>query len=758
VKYKQLFLLAALFLFFQFHPFLFGKTLFFGDNYSLMIPGKLFTVEWLESGVLPLWNPTIFSGIPWIGDINQSILYPTTAFFFLFSPAIALNITIVIHLFLAFFGMVLLVRRWQSDLPSMVVGGVLWMFSTHLMGSIHNLSIIQSLPWFPWIIWAGLEIGSRKRAILVFSFLVMLQLAGGYPQHVLLSIGTAVLFSAICFLRKGNYWQWLQQWLLAAAIVVGVSSVFWLPFVDVFVRSTRMLQTVEQAQVGSLHPVMLAKVFLVTMFDNPVAGFKWGPAWSGEQNVVFYVSWLGIIILGFVLTGFRRLPKLDMFLLLLSGVTIVLSLGLYLPFYAALQRMLPLLRIGRYPSMLLIITNISLILLIARNFSKITFSKKFFWLVFTTFVLLFMVVISLLLVVWLEPNGLWQWMNGLSGGRLVGSAFHTFERDTIILRTLLSQLLAVTVISCAGLVYFYKRRLFLAAICIGLDIVISTHGMFIFADNSVYSSRQQLRSSLTPTYVDNQGRARFLTRNSNMPYADFGSYWEALVVREPFSDSYVTQQELTEQAILQQLRDGLTPNWNMVVGVPVVHGYTTLLPQDYAAIWQVSDLPRINFIDTIESSNELLAQWAVGQYVVDTWFPLYGEQLPDEKFASIDNLDFYVIPGALDRFRYENDLPAKLSLRAETPNELVLTVVASDASHLIIADRYDKDWRATVNDSEVSIENYNGMRRIPLEQGQNRIRMWYEPKLFYFGLGISMLTAAFCTAYFFIVRKKLSSH
>jgi len=719
-----------------------------------MVPGKLFTAEWLKQGILPLWNPTIFSGIPWIGDVNQSIFYPTTLLFLILSPAVALNITIIIHELLAFFGMVVLVRTWRKDLPTLIISGLLWMFSTQMMGSIHNLSTLQSMPWFPWIIWAGLKIGGSKKAAIIFGLLVTAQFAGGYPQHVLLAIGSAIFFSAIFMWRKESFLSWLKQWTITALVTIGLSAVIWLPFIDVFVRSTRMLQTAAQAQVGSLHPVMLAKIFLVTVFDNTRVGMKWGPAWSGQQNAAFYVGWLGIFVLGWVSTRLRKLAKMDRFLVILSITTLVLSFGAYLPFYTTLQEIIPILRVGRYPSMLLVITNISLILIIARNFSQIKISKILYKRLSLSLALIVVGSGLALLAVWFNQSMVWELVNNFSGGRLASSLFHTLNRDVIIMRTLLTQLFLVAGIALVGWYFFYKRKLFVVALLIGVDLVISTHGMFIFADNSVYSSKIELQENMAPEFTTNQGRTRFLTRNSNMPYADYGSYWEALVVREPFSDSYIDRSELDNQIVLKQLRNGLTPDWNMVAGVPMVHGYTTLLPQDYAAIWQNSELPRINFVDSIQSSNPLLAQWAVSQYVVDAWFPLYGEELPDVRTASVGNLDFYAIPDSLDRFRYEDDATAELVAREESPNTLILTVSGNNHSKLIIADRFDKDWRATVNGHEVEIENYNGMRRIQIGPGANQIRMWYEPRAFYFSLGISALTAFLCGAILVIKKKE----
>jgi len=753
VRRHTLFLVAFIFLLIQFFPFFLGKTLFFGDNYSLMVPGKLFTAEWLKQGVLPLWNPTIFSGIPWIGDVNQSIFYPTTILFLLLSPAVALNFTIIIHELLAFFGMVILVRTWRKDLPTLIISGLLWMFSTHMMGSIHNLSTLQSVPWFPWIIWAGLNIGNKKHAPIIFGFLVAAQFAGGYPQHVLLAIGTAVLFSAVTVWKKIKLFDWLRSWFFAAIATIGLSAVIWLPFIDVFLRSTRMLQTAAQAQVGSLNPVMLAKIFLATVFDNAREGMKWGPAWSGQPNAVFYVGWLGIFVLGWVSIRLKKLAKMDWFLITFSLVTLILSFGSYLPFYSTLQEIIPILRVGRYPSMLLVITNIGLILIIARNFSQIKISLILYRRISLLIGLAALGSGAVLLITWLSPVAAWEFLNNLSAGRLATSLFHTFDRDIIIMRTLLTQLLLVASIAFVTWYFFYKRKLFLVALLIGLDLIVSTHGMFIFADNSIYSSKVELQENMNPEFTNNQGRSRFLTRNSNMPYADYGSYWEALVVREPFSDSYIDQNELDNQIVLKQLRNGLTPDWNMVVDVPMVHGYTTLLPQDYAAIWQNSELPRINFVDSIQSSNPLLAQWAVSHYVVDSWFPLYGEELPKVLAVSAGNLDFYAIPDALDRFRYEDDTAAELE-KEETPNTLMLTVAGNGHSKLIIADRFDKDWRATVNNQEVEIENYSGMRSIQIYPGENKIVMWYEPRAFYFGLGISALTALGCGAILIITKRK----
>ena len=143
--YHRRFQFWALFFFIiliRFLPFFQGKTLVFGDNYSLQVPGKIFVANWLKQGVLPLWNPYIFSGLSTeMMDANHSTLYPDTLFFVIFHPAVALNLTVITHLLIAYAGMYLLARTWLKDHSWSLVAAVLWMLSTQVTGSINNLAL-----------------------------------------------------------------------------------------------------------------------------------------------------------------------------------------------------------------------------------------------------------------------------------------------------------------------------------------------------------------------------------------------------------------------------------------------------------------------------------------------------------------------------------------------------------------------------------------------------------------------------------------
>ncbi|MCB0122613.1 MAG: hypothetical protein KDE31_09595, partial [Caldilineaceae bacterium] len=46
-----------------------------GDLVSFLYPTYRFAAAQLQQGILPLWNPTLYAGAPFIGDIQAGFLY-----------------------------------------------------------------------------------------------------------------------------------------------------------------------------------------------------------------------------------------------------------------------------------------------------------------------------------------------------------------------------------------------------------------------------------------------------------------------------------------------------------------------------------------------------------------------------------------------------------------------------------------------------------------------------------------------------------
>jgi hypothetical protein len=81
-------------------------------------------------------------------------------------------------------------------------------------------------------------------------------------------------------------------------------------------------------------------------------------------------------------------------------------------------------------------------------------------------------------------------------------------------------------------------------------------------------------------------------------------------------------------------------------------------------------------------------------------------------------------------------------LLTSTPTEIVAQADMTAPGYLILADRFDDGWRATVDDREVPIARANGVERlVAVPAGSHVVRFSYTPYPVYLGLVISAIAA-----------------
>lgn len=732
---------------FRFFPFFFGQSLFFGDNFFLMVPGKLFTAQWLKEGVLPFWNPLIFTGISWVGDINQSLWYPSTLLFLGFEPFVALNLTILIHQVLSTLGMYLLAGKFVQNKSLRLLAGVLWAFSPFVTASLNNIATLQSLTWFPWLVLVAINSPIKKFAlkkILLVVGVLTLQVLAGYPQHLIYSLAVAGFLQfwiqapgELKDFTKFFVWRVLH-WFIVCVVVLGLTAFVWLPFLQTVGESTREAQNLTQASAGSLLPTDLIKVFFPTFFDNGLVGMKWGPSWSKPPNAVWFVPWL-IIPVFFWLVWQKKWQKNDFILLALIIFPVLIALIASLPWLNIFSQ-IPILSMTRGVSTILMISTLASALLFVSLLERFAgvFPKKFWWL--SGLIVVLTLTLFLLLANSQIFNSVWQFVDTQLGNRLSNSQFHTLERNRVIVLQALMYGFIHLIFFVVGLWLVQKRQMWalLTIVSFELAIVSATH--FRFAPGNLYSFQgDQLKQVMKDVNIT---QARVLSRNYNAPFTDFGYYYESLVLRQPFANSYVDAEELKTFRHLQRMREAGTPNWNMMAGVSILNGYTTLLPLDVNDRFNASEEVGINNLPEISPSFALNKEWAVKYYLVDTWFDLSGEELPGNLVASQDNLQLFELPNTLPRIRLDNGQEPTFLVFEENPNRLSFKFVNdSSASKIIIADRYTNGWHALVNGEVAVVNNENGMRALSIPSGEVELQMWYWPKSWQTGLIISSIFA-----------------
>ena len=129
-------------------------------------------------------------------------------------------------------------------------------------------------------------------------------------------------------------------------------------------------------------------------------------------------------------------------------------------------------------------------------------------------------------------------------------------------------------------------------------------------------------------------------------------------------------------------------------------------------------------------------------YLVDTWFPYPTGVEELQPVTQKEHWQLYELD-ALPRLRFADESPVDLEDFEENPNKILFAFNnMKNHQQLIMADRYDENWQVEVNGEKVKLKNYQGMRLVDIQPGQNNIRFYYFPHWFYLGLVISSVTLA----------------
>ncbi|MCH8321284.1 MAG: hypothetical protein IH790_10055, partial [Acidobacteria bacterium] len=83
----------------------------------------------LAQGNLALWNPHIFSGVPFFGGFQSALLYPPNWLYLVLPIAKAINVSIALHVFLAGFFLYLWTYHRGLHPAACLLSSILYMFS-----------------------------------------------------------------------------------------------------------------------------------------------------------------------------------------------------------------------------------------------------------------------------------------------------------------------------------------------------------------------------------------------------------------------------------------------------------------------------------------------------------------------------------------------------------------------------------------------------------------------------------------------------
>jgi hypothetical protein len=354
-----------------------------GDIAYNWLWSRYYLVAELKQGRLPVWNPYIMSGTPFLAGLQGSVFYPLNILFLFSSVPLGLNLQILTHWWLTFAGWHLLGRRLGWQTPSCVIASVAAGFSgwavLHLwQGHLHFILEMAAMPWLLWA-WVGWKrsILNNLAFVLWTALLVALQFSIGHPQIVYFSLLVLIwleggwLFHS---LGKDKVAQcFVAPFILFSAIACGIAIMA----VQAFPTLAYMRETVRgigRVQEAYYTAESMPWSNVVTL----VAPWAWG-GWPGRDiyvgresvwEVVGFVGATSIVLAFALFLKPHLISRFQFTVVTLFVFGLVLALGGYIGFYPVLRKVVPGLGLFRNPGRALYIVTIATALLAGEGLER----------------------------------------------------------------------------------------------------------------------------------------------------------------------------------------------------------------------------------------------------------------------------------------------------------------------------------------------------------------------------------------------------
>ncbi|HLB50517.1 MAG TPA: YfhO family protein [Anaerolineales bacterium] len=391
-----------------------------GDTLLYFYPYWDYRAQIMLAGRLPLWNPYLFMGAPFVANSQAGVFYPLNWPLIFFPAPIAVKISIVIHVIIAAWGTYALARRvFELDPYPAAFAAAVFALGGYLTAQVEHVNQLQGLAWLPLALLTTYRIvqppdhpatvprsdsevgttqpprdsaprrqrsGSHPTTPIVhyslFIVLVALQLTAGHTQTTFITL-VACGVVALQFATRNPEGQFAREarnllsrfGVLALGILLafGLSAIQLLPTLELSRLSLRGGGlSLNEAVSFSLNPLLLGRALL-----------------PGYNRVIFseFVGYIGIIPLALAVlaiqslitdcwsqkTKLRSLISAPIFLaILLSALGLFFAIGGYNPVYLLLAKFVPGFNFFRVPARWLVLWALGSALLAGHGLQRIT--------------------------------------------------------------------------------------------------------------------------------------------------------------------------------------------------------------------------------------------------------------------------------------------------------------------------------------------------------------------------------------------------
>ncbi len=771
---------------------LFRKSLFGGpvilshpiflDLTNHIYPWRLYGFGLLKKGIIPLWNPYLFCGSPFIANWHSAVFYPPNIIFLLVPTHIALNYSIAFHFFLTGAFTYAFVRYLLKDRFSAFVSALVFILSGPYIAQLLPGHIFNPLPWFPLSLLLA-ELAIRRKQIIYYllgGLVLALQITAGHPQYMLYCFGTLVLYfiyRAFLSCRDNGNLSPLGMIAVGLLIVlvvgIGLSAVQLLPSWEFKDYSSRALfKGPESVSEVSFPPENLITMLVPGFFGDMMGVRYWG-RWLLWETCLY----VGILPLVLALVGSLLVRnRYAFFFLILAILSTVLAFGAYSPFFKMLYYYVPGFKLFRGHAKFIFLAAFSIASLAGYGCNLVTSPqgdrrRRLALLGRIVFILAALVLLVCIIITSTggQHSSIWERVltyrgtkgfegtppPDISDNQLISSTYVVALRGILIAALLMVASAVITLLAAkerskpavlksiilivvlADLLYFGAKYIMVSPLSTcywprGITNAIDTDrsAFRILAPNiAVPGANQTMNDGIYA--IDG-----YETVNVGVykEYVDFSQGISTSQAKASFSINKVTP--MLEALGLKYL---ILPEYAYFNR----RGYTRRLSSSGAAIYErKSPLPRAYIVHQAKIVKDTGA--ALEQIWLTSLKPTSGvileeelEPLPSDTSGSFDGEEYAEIT---------NELPNRVTIEAGLRNP----------GYLVLSDVFYPGWEVRINGEPGTILRANhAFRAVPLNAGRYRVCFSYRPRSFKYGSTISIFSLfGFILALVILLRRK----
>lgn len=697
--------------------------LFASDLMNENFPYRFSLGSALQSGHLPLWVREIYGGFPLLARSEAGVCYPFNIVLFgLFSPYVALNLTILLTILTAGIGMYLYAREIECSHLASLIAGIAFCFSGFFISHLKHLSMANGASWLP-VALLLLERAVRRndyRFLLWFGLVFGLQHLAGNAQTAYYSGVLYLFYFPLRFLNQQKEMRTSSKkpkasqsvltlfrsrlaWSFAGTLILGslLAAVQLIPTYEMVSLSHRSGGvTFEYASNYAYDPKSFW-TFLYPYSNGDIGNLTY----TGKSVFWEDYGYVGVVTFLLALSAPLRWWRNwhVRFFCVSAVVSYILVLGPGTPAYKLVFDYVPGMNYFRFPTRLLLITDAALVALAALGLTRL--AQQFFG-------------------------------NARKSAQIEAGGWRgSFAVQTVVL--------AVTI---GDLLYFQLRQ------------------------NPIVDAATWMKPPKT---------AQFMKQDSSLfrMYCLGGNRAH----RRMFEQARGWEGDL--QPFVEQ-REFIQPSSNILYGISAPSGYANLTPRylvdvwgdqnragiitqtasiegdsfrPTAVFWKLMRMYNVKYLTsfwpfTPERNLKLLGTYGSAYfYQNDDFLPrayLVGEILPvadgDAALAMIASDAFapersVMLEAVPPNYRQAASVGGSVEVVRYTTNQAEMKVRTAQDAILVFSDSYYPGWVAEVDGSETAIYKANVTQRaVVVPAGEHRVRFRFEPVTVVVGFWVSL--------------------